>query len=123
MHTSAFIHILRVFSVRSFNHCHLPFRYCRAFLHMANAPQHGTSDVRKAAGLVGFTLTSKASDEYGPRSGVLSVQGRDQIKTPHYIATSSRGAVPHVSQDMMRSHTAIKGIYTALEDCEYSTVP
>lgn len=54
----------------------------------------------------------------GPRLGTISMRSRSTIQTPHYFALSSRGAVPHLSQDMMRDHTAIMGIYSALEDCE-----
>lgn len=56
--------------------------------------------------------------EDGPRLGTLSMRGRSTVQTPHYLALSSRGAVPHISQDMMQDHTAIMGIYSALEDCE-----
>lgn len=52
------------------------------------------------------------------RLGVLSVPGRQSIQTPHYFAVSSRGCVPHLSQDMMKENTSIKGVYAALEDCE-----
>ncbi|MCJ1434249.1 hypothetical protein MMC27_003616 [Xylographa pallens] len=50
------------------------------------------------------------------RLGTLRFNDRTPIETPHYIAISSRGAVPHLSQDTMRENTAIKGIYVALED-------
>ena len=56
--------------------------------------------------------------EHGPRVGVLSADGRLPIDTPHYLLVSSRGAVPHISQDNLRRHTSVGGIYTALEDCE-----
>lgn len=49
----------------------------------------------------------------------LSFRGRVPMETPNYVAASSRGAVPHISQDMMRDNTAVKSMYTALEDCEY----
>lgn len=62
-----------------------------------------------------FDLTA---GEDGPRLGTMSMRGRSTVQTPHYFALSSRGAVPHISQDMMRDHTAIMGIYSALEDCE-----
>lgn len=52
------------------------------------------------------------------RLGLLSLPGRQPIDTPHYFAVSSRGCVPHLSQDMMKGNTGIKGIYAALEDCE-----
>lgn len=38
--------------------------------------------------------------------------------TPHYIPASSRGAVPHITQDNMRSHTSLASMYAALEDCK-----
>ncbi|KAL8772771.1 MAG: hypothetical protein Q9209_002116 [Squamulea sp. 1 TL-2023] len=50
------------------------------------------------------------------RIGRLSPSGRKPIETPHYLAMSSRGCVPHLSQDMMRDNTSIKGMYAALED-------
>lgn len=65
-----------------------------------------------------FDLTA---GEDGPRLGTMSKRGRSTIQTPHYFALSSRGAVPHISQDMMRDHTATMGIYSALEDCELSS--
>lgn len=68
--------------------------------------------------LVSFQLSRLQSDEDGPRIGRLIFQGRDPIDTPHYVAISSRGAVPHLSQDMMRENTSIRALYTAVEDCE-----
>ena len=64
-----------------------------------------------------FELLEPLSHEYGARLGHLCFPGRQPIETPHYIAISSRGAVPHLSQDTMGQSTAIKGLYTALEDC------
>lgn len=54
----------------------------------------------------------------GQRLGKLIVQGRTAINTPHYLAVSSKGFVPHLSQDMARKSTDIQGIYAALEDCK-----
>lgn len=67
---------------------------------------------------VSFDLTSPESKDNGPRLGQLSFQRRRAMDTPHYLALSSRGTVPHVSQDMMRDHSGIRGLYVALEDCE-----
>ena len=67
---------------------------------------------------IAFHVTAPTAREDGVRLGTLIMQGRIEIRTPHYLALSSRGAVPHVSQDLMREDTALKGIYTALEDCE-----
>ncbi|MCJ1385407.1 hypothetical protein MMC17_008530 [Xylographa soralifera] len=52
----------------------------------------------------------------GARLGTLRFDDRTPIETPHYIAITSRGAVPHLSQDTMRDYSAIKGVYVALED-------
>ena len=41
------------------------------------------------------------------------------METPHYLALTTRGTVPHVSQDMMKVNTNIGSVYAALEDCEW----
>ena len=53
----------------------------------------------------------------GARLGTLCFNNRNPIETPHYLAITSRGAVPHLSQDTMRENSEIKGVYVALEDC------
>ena len=68
--------------------------------------------------VVSFHLSRLHSDKDEPRLGRLAFQGRNPIQTPHYVAFSSRGAVPHLSQDMTRDNTSIRAIYTAVEDCE-----
>ena len=68
--------------------------------------------------LLPFELLSPDTWEDGPRIGRLSFPNRVPIETPHYVAISSRGAVPHLTQDMMRDNTQIGAIYVALEDCE-----
>ena len=68
--------------------------------------------------LLSFQLSRQQSDKDGPRIGRLSFQGRTPIDTPHYVAITSRGAVPHLSQDMTRDNTSIRAVYTAVEDCE-----
>ncbi|KAL8795364.1 MAG: hypothetical protein Q9195_002105 [Heterodermia aff. obscurata] len=50
------------------------------------------------------------------RLGKLSCLGRREIETPSHVALSARGAVPHLSQDTVQNHTAIRGIHMALED-------
>ena len=56
------------------------------------------------------------------RLGLLNFRRRLPIQTPHYIGLASRGCVPHLTQDMMRDETSIKGIYTGLEDCELPNI-
>ena len=66
------------------------------------------------------TSTSHSMRIDGPRLGKLSCMGRKDITTPDYIALTSRGAVQHLSQDTVRDHTNVRGMYTALEECERS---
>ena len=76
------------------------------------------STFRHNANLLSFE-DLRISEKTDARLGRLHFQNRTPIHTPHYVASSSRGAVPHLSQDMMRSNTSIIGLYAALEDCEY----
>jgi hypothetical protein len=59
-----------------------------------------------------------SQNESSARRGVLSVPGRLSVQTPHYTAITSRGSVPHLSQDTLRDQTSINGVYVALEDCK-----
>ena len=52
------------------------------------------------------------------RLGRLAFPGRRILDTPHYLANTSRGVVPHISQDTFVRDTDINGLYVALEDCE-----
>lgn len=70
-----------------------------------------------------FQLLRPQSDKHEPRVGRLIFRGRNPIDTPHYLAATSRGAVPHLSQDMTRDNTSICALYTAVEDCEYLDSP
>lgn len=65
-----------------------------------------------------FSTAVPESGDNRSRRGNIHVQGRKTIQTPHYFALGSRGVVSHLSQDTMREHTSITGLYTALEDCE-----
>ncbi|CAD0100128.1 unnamed protein product [Aureobasidium mustum] len=53
------------------------------------------------------------------RTGLLSLPNRQAIKTPHYLALASRGAIPHLTQDNVTKHTHICGAYMAAEDCKF----
>jgi queuine tRNA-ribosyltransferase len=37
--------------------------------------------------------------------------------TPTFIGNTSRGIVPHISQDNFRKTADINGVYVPLEDC------
>lgn len=68
--------------------------------------------------LISFDFLGPKGCNDEPRLGRLALRGRASMETPHYVAISSRGVVPHLSQDMMRENTTTKGMYAALEDCE-----
>ncbi|TKA81242.1 hypothetical protein B0A55_02372 [Friedmanniomyces simplex] len=51
-----------------------------------------------------------------PRLGRVALPGRKVIDTPHYLAITSRGAVPHLTQDTFARDTSISGVYVGLED-------
>ncbi|KAL9112320.1 MAG: hypothetical protein Q9227_003438 [Pyrenula ochraceoflavens] len=63
-----------------------------------------------------FKLTYCHPISQGPRLGSLQLGARNAIRTPHYVATTSRGIVPHLTQDLLRKHTTIGSVYMALED-------
>lgn len=56
------------------------------------------------------------------RLGRLIVPDRKPVDTPNFIDTASRGAIPHLTIDVLTKHTEVNGAYMALEDCE-STHP
>lgn len=60
----------------------------------------------------------KPAAALAPRLGRLSLPGRATLSTPHYIANTSRGVVPHLAQDVLKQHTEINTFYIALEDCK-----
>ncbi|KIW18202.1 hypothetical protein PV08_02490 [Exophiala spinifera] len=63
-----------------------------------------------------FILQHGAVSELGARLGQLTIHDKPVIHTPHYIVPTSRGAIPHVSQDILRKHTRISAAYVSLED-------
>ncbi|CAO2647182.1 Nn.00g081040.m01.CDS01 [Neocucurbitaria sp. VM-36] len=62
-----------------------------------------------------FTLL-KTTGTLAPRLGRLSLGGRKSILTPGFIGNTSRGVIPHVSQDNFRKIIDVNGVYVALED-------
>ena len=65
-----------------------------------------------------FTLIKSSSQSLGPRLGRLALPGRRVIDTPHYLGNTSRGVVPHITQDTFRRDTHISGVFIGLEDCK-----
>jgi queuine tRNA-ribosyltransferase subunit QTRTD1 len=68
-----------------------------------------------------FTILKSTTSTLSPRLARLSLPGRDAIETPHYLGLTSRGVVPHLSQDNFARQTSISGVYAALEDCRSPT--
>ena len=93
-----------------------PTRFRGGLRAMPAADPHSMAEHSSKA--VSFHLSRSRSEKDEPRLGRLTFQGRSPIETPHYVAVSSRGAIPHLSQDMTRDNTSIRAIYTAVEDCE-----
>jgi queuine tRNA-ribosyltransferase len=64
-----------------------------------------------------FTIIKSASQGLGPRLGRLSIAGREAIDTPHFLGITSRGVVPHLTQDTFARDASISAVYVPLEDC------
>ncbi|KAI1615190.1 queuine tRNA-ribosyltransferase [Exophiala viscosa] len=64
-----------------------------------------------------FVLQKHASaSETAARIGQLALHSRPSINTPNYIVPTSRGVIPHLSQDNLQKHTRISAVYVPLED-------
>ncbi|KAF1928329.1 tRNA-guanine transglycosylase family protein [Didymella exigua CBS 183.55] len=58
----------------------------------------------------------KATGTLAPRLGHLSFPKRKSISTPGFIGITSRGVIPHISQDNFSKSLSLDGVYVALED-------
>lgn len=65
-----------------------------------------------------FTIVKASTTGLGPRLGRLALPGRTPSDTPHFLGNTSRGVVPHITQDNFSRHTSINGVYVGLEDCK-----
>lgn len=63
----------------------------------------------------------KATGTLAPRLGRLSLPKRNSIATPGFIGHTSRGVIPHISQDNFSKNLKLNGVYVALEDCEHAS--
>jgi queuine tRNA-ribosyltransferase subunit QTRTD1 len=59
----------------------------------------------------------KTTGALAPRLGRLTLAGRKPILTPALLNNTSRGVVPHISQDNFAKYVGSNGVYVALEDC------
>lgn len=66
--------------------------------------------------MLDFTLL-KTTGALAPRLGRLSLPRRKSILTPALIGNTSRGVIPHISQDTFAKSLDLNGVYVALEDC------
>ncbi|KAH9904962.1 tRNA-guanine transglycosylase [Xylariomycetidae sp. FL2044] len=64
-----------------------------------------------------FQITNRiASDAIAARTGRLRLPKRKPIDTPNYIGITSRGAIPHMTPDVVTKHSDLGGVHLALED-------
>ena len=66
--------------------------------------------------MLSFVINS-AAQRVGPRVGTLNLRGRSPLRTPNFLGNTSRGAIPHLSQDTQLEHSQITALYLAIEDC------
>jgi queuine tRNA-ribosyltransferase subunit QTRTD1 len=66
--------------------------------------------------MIEFTLL-KTTGALAPRLGRIALAGRKTILTPAFIGNTSRGVIPHISQDNFRKSVDVNGVYVPLEDC------
>lgn len=59
----------------------------------------------------------------GPRLGTLNLPGKNPIKTPHFLALTSRGLIPHITQDNLKAHLNVRSMHVSLEDCKQDNIP
>ncbi|KIX09660.1 uncharacterized protein Z518_00741 [Rhinocladiella mackenziei CBS 650.93] len=77
---------------------------------------NGTSLPQLPEEMLKFVLQHAAASETSARLGQLTFRGRPPISTPYYIVPTSRGVVPHLSQDNLQKHTGISAVFVPLED-------
>jgi hypothetical protein len=58
-----------------------------------------------------------AGEAAAARIGRLALPNRKAIDTPNFVAITARGAVPHLTPDIVGKHTSLGGAHMALEDC------
>lgn len=56
------------------------------------------------------------NDGVGARLGTLSLPKRRSIDTPNFIGLTARGAIPHLTPDIVGKRSEIGGVYMGLED-------
>jgi len=79
-----------------------------------------TMSPHKESHHVFFTVNASGviTAESNARAGKLTLKGRKGLHTPNFLGICSRGAIPHVTPDVLSEHTEVEGVHMALEDCE-----
>jgi queuine tRNA-ribosyltransferase subunit QTRTD1 len=72
--------------------------------------------------MIEFALL-KTTGALAPRLGRISLAKRKTILTPAFIGNTSRGGIPHISQDNFRKSIDVNGVYIPLEDCMCPSSP
>lgn len=57
------------------------------------------------------------------RVGRLAAANRTPLDTPTFVGVTSRGAIPHLTPDVISKLTDIRAAYMALEDCRCISLP
>ena len=70
--------------------------------------------------MLSFILRHGEFSKAGFRLGQIAIKDRTSVATPNFIVSTSRGVVPHVTQDAVTRLTRIPIAYIGLEDCENS---
>ncbi|TDZ19419.1 Queuine tRNA-ribosyltransferase accessory subunit 2 [Colletotrichum orbiculare MAFF 240422] len=77
----------------------------------------GTTNGESTQDGMRFEILKKAADgAASARVGRLTLSRRKPIETPNFIATASRGVIPHITPDNLAKHARFGAAYMALED-------
>lgn len=70
--------------------------------------------------MLNFVLRQGDFTKAGLRLGQLARRGGAEVATPTFIASTSRGIIPHITQDVMSKLIKVPAVYIGLEDCKSS---
>lgn len=59
---------------------------------------------------------AKGGDGVAARLGTLKLAKSAPLETPNFIDITSRGAIPHLTTDVLTKHVQVNGAYMAIED-------
>ena len=73
-------------------------------------------------GIFTILAVDDSEEHSSARLGKITLTDRNAVKTPNFFAVASRGAVPHLTPDVLLEHTHFGGVHMALEDCKSGPV-